>query len=80
MLAFALTAWNWLTPRMLLVGAFVVLCLGLLLGARHSGRQAERVENITRSLKTYESANKIRHEVDGLSDSDVRRRLREYAR
>jgi len=62
------------------IGLAVLSVALILLGARNSGKSAERAKNLSERLKSYETANKVRKDVRGISDSDVDKRLSKYFR
>jgi hypothetical protein len=58
------------------IGGFIVLILGVLYGARRSGRQAERAEQNERVIDHVEKANEADRSVDAAGPAD-RQRLRD---
>lgn len=49
----------------------------IVLRARASGRQAERLSQLERTLRQYATETKDKARIDAMSASDARRRLRE---
>lgn len=71
---------RFLTPKVLMILGYIGLAFSLFFGIKNMGRQAEKVDNLKKTLDSYKKAKEASNEVDSLNDDDVDKRLRKWYR